>query len=85
MATLLHPGRLSPARQVPANIPRPEYVGKKQPTLGELDVKDAATIARMRVACTLAAQAARRACAGQAAHALRMDAISVRALPGKPG
>ena len=57
MATLLHPGRLSPARQVPANIPRPEYVGKKQPTLGELDVKDADTIARMRVACTLAAQA----------------------------
>jgi methionyl aminopeptidase len=57
MATLLHPGRLSPARQVPANIPRPEYVGKKQPTLGELDVKDADTIARMRVACRLAAQA----------------------------
>jgi methionyl aminopeptidase len=57
MATLLHPGRLSPTRQVPANIPRPEYVGKKQPTLGELDVKDADTIARMRVACKLAAQA----------------------------
>jgi methionyl aminopeptidase len=57
MATLLYPGRLSPARQVPANIPRPEYVGKKQPTLGELDVKDADTIARMRVACQLAAQA----------------------------
>ena len=57
MATLLHPGRLSPARQVPANIPRPEYVGKKAPTLGEADVKDADTIARMRVACQLAAQA----------------------------
>ena len=57
MATLLHPGRLSPTRQVPANIVRPEYVGKKQPTLGEPDVKDADTIARMRVACTLAAQA----------------------------
>src|SRR6185437_1924977 len=57
MATLLHPGRLSPTRQVPANIPRPEYVGKKQPTLGEPDVKDADTIARMRVACQLAAQA----------------------------
>jgi methionyl aminopeptidase len=57
MATLLHPGRLSPTRQVPANIPRPEYVGKKQPTLGELDVKDADTIARMRVAGKLAAQA----------------------------
>ncbi len=57
MATLLHPGRLSPARQVPPNIPRPEYVGKKQPRLGEPDVKDADTIARMRVACRLAAQA----------------------------
>jgi methionyl aminopeptidase len=57
MATLLYPGRVSPARQVPANIPRPEYVGKKAPTLGEDDVKDAGTIARMRVACQLAAQA----------------------------
>ena len=57
MATLLHPGRLSPARQVPSNIARPEYVGKKNPTLGEPDVKDADTIARMRVASRLAAQA----------------------------
>jgi methionyl aminopeptidase len=57
MATLLHPGRLSPARPVPANIQRPEYVGKKSPKLGERDVKDADTIARMRVASQLAAQA----------------------------
>jgi methionyl aminopeptidase len=57
MATLLHPGRLSPARQVPASIPRPEYVGKKAPKLGEQEVKDADTIARMRVAGRLAAQA----------------------------
>jgi methionyl aminopeptidase len=57
MATLLHPGRLSPARQVPAHIVRPEYVGKAQPTLGEADVKDAETIAAMRVASRLAAQA----------------------------
>ena len=57
MATLLHPGRLSPARQVPAKIERPEYVGKDRPTLGEADVKDADTIARMRVAGKLAAQA----------------------------
>jgi methionyl aminopeptidase len=57
MATLLHPGRLSPARQVPATIARPEYVGKKRPTLGEADVKDADTIARMRAACQLAARA----------------------------
>jgi methionyl aminopeptidase len=57
MATLLYPGRLSPARQVPSRIPRPEYVGKPAPALGEADVKDADTIERMRVACTIAAQA----------------------------
>jgi len=39
MATVLHPGRLSPTRQVPADIPRPEYVGKKHPRTGEPDVK----------------------------------------------
>ena len=57
MTTMLQPGRLSPLRQVPADIPRPEYVGKKRPTLGEPDVKDADTIERMRVAGQLAAQA----------------------------
>jgi methionyl aminopeptidase len=57
MATLLNPGRLSPPRQVPASIVRPEYVGKERPTLGEGDVKDGETIARMRVAGKLAAQA----------------------------
>lgn len=57
MATLLNPGRLSPPRQVPASIVRPEYVGKHKPTLGEGDVKDSETIARMRVASKLAAQA----------------------------
>ena len=57
MATLLNPGRLSPTRHVPNSIVRPEYIGKKHPTLGEVEVKDADTIARMRVACRLAAQA----------------------------
>jgi methionyl aminopeptidase len=57
MATLLNPGRLSPPRQVPAHIVRPEYVGKRAPTLGENDVKDAETIAAMRIAGRLAAQA----------------------------
>jgi methionyl aminopeptidase len=57
MATAVHPGRLSPARQVPSNITRPEYVGKKRPRTGEADVKDAGTIARMRVASQIAAQA----------------------------
>ena len=57
MTTVLQPGRLSPLRQVPPDISRPEYVGKKHPTLGEPDVKDADTIERMRVAGTLAARA----------------------------
>jgi methionyl aminopeptidase len=57
MATLLHPGRISPQRQVPASIVRPEYVGRKYPRTGEPDVKDAETIERMRVAGQLAAQA----------------------------
>jgi methionyl aminopeptidase len=57
MATVLHPGRLSPTRQVPVSIPRPEYVGKKYPKIGEPDVKSADVIARMRVAGKLAGQA----------------------------
>src|SRR6201986_2784840 len=57
MATKLHPGSTSAYRPVPDRIPRPEYVGKKPPTLGEPDVKDADTIARMRVASRTPAQA----------------------------
>src|SRR5690242_10167724 len=57
MATVLHPGRLSPARQVPEEIARPEYVGKKRPRTGEPDVKTPEIIERMRVAGKLAAQA----------------------------
>ena len=55
MATMLQPGRISPVRQVPAHIPRPEYVGKKRPWTGEPDVKHAETIERMRAAGRLAA------------------------------
>ncbi len=54
----LAPGRLSPRRPVPASIPRPEYVDQPRPapyTGGE--VKDAQTIAAMRVAGHLAARA----------------------------
>jgi methionyl aminopeptidase len=57
MATMLQPGRISPQRQVPASIARPEYVGRKYPRLGEREVKDPETIERMRVACRIAAQA----------------------------
>jgi len=57
MATTLQPGRISPPRQVPASIARPEYVGRKYPRTGEPEVKDAETIERMRVAGRLAAQA----------------------------
>jgi methionyl aminopeptidase len=54
---MLQPGRLSPTRQVPAEITRPEYVGKKRPKTGEPDVKTPEIIERMRVAGKLAAQA----------------------------
>jgi methionyl aminopeptidase len=57
MTTMLQPGRISPLRQVPANIIRPEYVGKRYPKTGEPDVKDAETIERMRVAGRIAARA----------------------------
>jgi methionyl aminopeptidase len=44
-------------RQVPGHITAPEYVGKNRPRIGEPDVKDPETIARMRVAGRIAAQA----------------------------
>ncbi len=52
------PGTIGPWRQVPAGIPRPEYVGKKLPTpwTGS-HVQTPETIAKMRVAGRLAAQA----------------------------
>ncbi|MHB1211677.1 MAG: type I methionyl aminopeptidase [Candidatus Nanopelagicales bacterium] len=54
----LVPGRVSPMRQVPAPIPRPEYVGRPAPAdyVGP-EVKDAGTIAAMRVAGRIAADA----------------------------
>jgi methionyl aminopeptidase len=57
MSAILQPGRISPQRAVPASIERPEYVGRRAPRLGESDIKDAETIARMRVAGKIAAQA----------------------------
>jgi methionyl aminopeptidase len=54
----LIPGTLSPWRDVPASIPRPEYVGRKVPARWTgSDVQDAGTIERMRVAGRIAAQA----------------------------
>ncbi len=54
----LVPGTVGPWRQVPANIARPEYVGKSRPTpwTGS-HVQTPETIAKMRVAGRLAAQA----------------------------
>jgi len=54
----LRPGRLSPWREVPAAIPRPEYVGKAGPRKYRgSDVQTPETIEKMRVAGRLAAQA----------------------------
>ncbi|MBA2391043.1 MAG: type I methionyl aminopeptidase [Geodermatophilaceae bacterium] len=55
---MVTPATLSPPRAVPAAIPRPEYVGKPGPTpYTGSEVKDVETIALMRVAGRLAAQA----------------------------
>jgi methionyl aminopeptidase len=57
MAVLV-PGVLSPQRAVPASIARPEYVGRSGPErFTGPEVKDADTVARMRVAARIAAQA----------------------------
>src|SRR6187200_1696008 len=49
---------ISPRRLVPASIPRPEYVDKERPApFTGSEVKDAETIARIRIASRLAAQA----------------------------
>jgi len=54
----LAPGRQSPWRAVPAQIVRPEYVGKKRPKEWRgSHVQTAETIERMRLAGRLAAQA----------------------------
>ena len=56
--TAIAPGRISARRPVPAGIARPEYVDKPGPApFTGSEVKDADTIARMRVAGRLAAQA----------------------------
>jgi methionyl aminopeptidase len=56
--SVLVPGVVTPLRAVPAEIPRPEYVGRKGPApYAGPEVKDADTIARMRVASQIAAQA----------------------------
>ena len=54
----LVPGVVGPRRQVPASIPRPEYVDRPAPSkYTGPEVKDAATIAAMREAGRLAARA----------------------------
>ena len=54
----LEAGRVSPRRQVPASIARPEYVDQPRPApYTGSEVKDAETIEAMRVAGRLAAQA----------------------------
>ena len=55
---VLTPGSISPRRSVPAQIARPEYVGKPAPTpYAGPERKDDDTIAAMRVAGRLAADA----------------------------
>ncbi|MBE7189436.1 type I methionyl aminopeptidase [Jatrophihabitans endophyticus] len=56
----LEPGTVSPRREVPKSIARPHYVGTWPGTKADFDdpmVKDADTIARMRIAGRIAADA----------------------------
>ncbi len=53
----LRPGQLSPWRDVPSYIARPEYVGKKEPKRSTRTVQPPEVIERMREAGRLAAQA----------------------------
>lgn len=56
--TTLTPGTISTRRTVPASITRPEYVDRPGPApFTGSEVKDAATIERIRIAGRLAAQA----------------------------
>ncbi len=56
--TLLTPGVVGPLRQVPADIPRPEYVGKPGPAKStDPWVQTPEIIEKMRVASRVAAQA----------------------------
>ena len=58
VAAPIAPGVISARRPVPAHIPRPEYVDRPRPErFTGSEVKDAETIAKMRVAGRLAAQA----------------------------
>jgi methionyl aminopeptidase len=53
----LRPGQLSPRREVPPHIPRPEYVGRKHPRRSDTVVQTPDVIERMRLAGRLAARA----------------------------
>jgi methionyl aminopeptidase len=57
-STAIAPAAISPRRPVPDSIARPEYVDRPAPApFTGSEVKDEETIARIRVACRLAAQA----------------------------
>ncbi len=57
-STAIAPAAISPRRDVPASIPRPEYVDRPAPApFTGNEVKDAETIELIRAACRLAAQA----------------------------
>jgi methionyl aminopeptidase len=53
----LTPGTLSPWRQVPASIERPEYVGRREPKRSKSEIQDGETLEKMRLAGRIAAQA----------------------------
>jgi methionyl aminopeptidase len=57
-STAIAPATISPRREVPASIPRPEYVDRPAPApFTGSEVKDAETVERMRIAGRVAARA----------------------------
>ncbi|MFI0899281.1 type I methionyl aminopeptidase [Streptomyces sp. NPDC020983] len=82
----LVPGKLSPTRQVPASIPRPEYVGKPAPApYTGPEVQDEETVGRMRIASRIAAQAMAAAAAAVAPGVTtdELDAIAHEYMVGQ--
>ncbi len=62
LRTAIRPGRQTPTRTVPADIARPEYVGRARPAPGNgRHVQTPETIEKMRIASRIAAGALREA------------------------
>lgn len=86
-ATKVRPGRLSPMREVPLSIPRPDYAATGTPSRGTgRDVRTPEELVRMRASCAAAARIL-KAAGKEVRPGLTTDAIDeiVHALTIKEG